>query len=208
MDGDRYHKALQPRYQQLYKQVGQNHFTAAELAHNALHPIIRDVKGYGDAVIKHLGRVADEIEARLSLPMMRELIDRDELKQEIEAWSQDLLAEPRGKALALDACERYINDLDLTTPMTSVRQALIENYLMDVYTANFEAPATSGPGTAKHGIPHATVMTQLPQLREQVEKYVAQFAASVAKKLSFDRIRLPKPPRAGEVVELEEILGL
>lgn len=208
MDGDRYNKALKPRYQQLYKQVGQAHFTPQELAHNALKPLMKDLKGYGDEVIGLLGQAADEIESRLGLPMLRELVDCDALKQEIEHWAQAIPVDPRGKDLALDACGRYIDDLDLSRPATNVRQELIAGYMMDVYTANFESPAQSSPPAAKHGISHAVVQGQLSQIRDHIDAYVAQIASSVAKKLSLSRVSMPNSPRAGEIVPIDEVLSL
>jgi hypothetical protein len=207
MDGDRYHKALKQHYQQLYKQIGQHHFTPEELAHNALRPLLKDVKAYGDDVVALLGQAADEIEHRLNPPLLRNLSDRDTLKQEIEQRMQHLVADRRGKTLALSACEHYIDDLDATTDVTDVRATLIRNYLLDVYTANFESVALSSPGTTSN-VPHDQVRAQLPHIREHVEGYAAQIAHSVAKTLSFDQARMPTAPRASEVVQLDEILSL
>jgi hypothetical protein len=196
------------RYQQLYKQIGQSHFVPEELAHNALRPLMKDAKGYGDAVVAMLGQAADEIEGCMRLPMLRELVDRDSLKHEIEQLAQLLTTDPRGKNLALNACERYIDDLDLATVVDGVRQTLIANYLMNIYNANFESIAMTRPGTTKYPISHDTVVAQLPHIREHVEGYAYQIAESIAKKLSLDYVQMPKAPRANEVVELEEVLSL
>jgi hypothetical protein len=206
MDGDRYNRALQKRYQKLYKQVGQAHFQPEELAHNALPPLMKDLRGYGDETIGLIGWAADEVKHLMGLPMMRELVDRDALKQEIEQQAQMIFADPRGKELAIDACSRYIDELDLSTPVTDVRQVMIAAYILDVYVANFESPAYSCPPQAKFGISHEVVRAQLPEIREHVERYASQIAKSVAKKLSLDRVSLPDSPRAGEAVGLDDML--
>lgn len=208
MDGDRYHRALKMRYQQLYKQVSQGHFAPQELAHNALRPLMKDVKGYGDGVIALIGQAGDEIERRMGLPVLRGLEDRDALKLELEQRAQAVHADPRGKGLALEACERYIDDLDHSTEATNVRQNLIAGYLMSVYTANFESPATTTLAAAKQGISHNVVVAQLSQVREHVEAYTSHIAGSIAKKLTLDRVRMLEAPRANEVVELDEVLSL
>lgn len=208
MDGDRYIKALQMRYQLLYKQIGQGHFSHQELAHNALRPLMKDVKGYGDEVIVLLGRVADEIESRMGLPMMRELVDRDALKQELEKWAQEIPADPRGKNLALGTYERYIDDMDHATAAIGIHQALIAGYMMEVYTANFESLAYSSLPPTKYGILRDVVVEQLPGIREYVEDYTAQIASSAAKKLSVNGVSLPAAPRVDEIVQIDEILSL
>src|SRR5690348_158487 len=99
MDGDKYHKSLAQRYQQLYKQLGQGHFSAEELAHNVLRPLMKDIKGYGNEVIEFLGQVAQLIEDQLSLPILRQAMDQDAVKQEIEQIAQNINANLRGKNL-------------------------------------------------------------------------------------------------------------
>ncbi len=208
MDGDRYHKSLQMRYQQIYKQLGQAHFSPREIAYNTLRPLMKDLKEYGNDMVALLGKIADEIESRLALPVLRDLVDRDVLKQEIEQWTQTVVTGPRAKNLVLDACERYIDDLDLTTVVTGVRQELIAAYMGDVYLSNFEALASSAPGARKYSISHTAVRDQLPEVRGHLDQYIAQIAGAAAKKLSFDHVRMPEAPRANEVVALDEILSL
>lgn len=208
MDGDRYHRALSRRYQLLYKQAGQSHFAPDELAHNALRPLMKDARGYGDAVVALLGHAADVIEQRMGLPVLRDLVDRDVLKEEIAQCMQSISADPRGKNLALNTCERYIDDLELTTVVAGVRQTLIASYLVDIYDANFASPAMTAPRTTKYGISHATVLSQLPEIRSHVEVYASQIACSVAKKLSLDHVRKPNSPRANDMVGLDEMLSL
>ncbi len=207
MDGDRYHRALSRRYQLLYKQAGQSHFAPDELAHNALRPLMKDAKSYGDAVVALLDHAADVIEQRMDMPVLRDLVDRDALKEEIAHYAQSISADPRGKNLALNACERYIDDLDLTTVVSGVGQTLIASYFMNIYDANFDSPAMTAPRTTKCGISHATVLSQLPEIRSHVEGYVSQIANSVAKKLSLDHVRKPNSPRANDTVGLDEMLS-
>jgi hypothetical protein len=207
MDGDKYHKSLAQRYQQLYKQVGQGHFSAEELAHNALRPLVKDIKGYGNEVIEFLGQVAQLIEDQLSLPILRQAMDQDAVKQEIEQIAQNINANLRGKNLAQNVCERYLNELDTSTAATKVHQVLVADYLMETYAANFESIAKTAPQTTKYGISHVAVLDDLPLIRPHVETYTQQIAEQIARSSSINRIKLPTSPRASEVVELDELLS-
>jgi len=207
MDGDRYHKSLSRRYQQLYKQAGQGHFSAKELGYTALRPLVKDVKQYGNQIIQFLGQAAQLIEQQMGLPILREAMNQNAVKQEIEHIAQTVHANVRGKNLAQNVCERYLNEVASSTPATQVHQALLAAYMMETYTANFEALARMAPMTSKYDISHIDVLTQLSLMRPHVETYVNQIAEQIARSSSIDRIKLPASPRASEVVELDEILS-
>lgn len=206
MDGDRYHKCLKWRYQLLYKQIGQGHFSDQELGYNALQRIKQDAKDYGNGVIEALGRIADEIEKQMALPELRQLVDADAFKVDFEQMLQVVDGHSRGKHLALRSCERYLNELDLTSEVRQVRQTLIAGYFQEIYVANFESPASISPEVTKPDIAHVDVLDRLSFVREHVDVYTVQMAETVARSLSLDRVRMPASPRAAELVELDEIL--
>ncbi|MEN9935956.1 MAG: hypothetical protein RLZZ387_2535 [Chloroflexota bacterium] len=207
MDGDRYHKGLALRYQLLYKQIGQQRFDSQELAHNALRPLLKDVRQYGEPVLVWLTDAADIIAQRLALPMVRALTDCDALKQELERMLQPLQAHTRGKEFALLACERYLNDVSLMTDVGRARQEIITGYFMIAYTANFESPAQTSPRTTRFNLSHAQIVEQLPSIRAHVEIYTRQMAERMARSPWLGRVALPTAPRASQVVGLGEFLS-
>ena len=57
-DGDKVHVNLAHRYQKVYKQICEGQYDNAELAHEVLVPLKRDLQSYGDEPFQLIRQVA------------------------------------------------------------------------------------------------------------------------------------------------------
>jgi hypothetical protein len=71
-DGDKVHVKLAPRYQKVYMQLCEGHSGDAELAHEVLRPLKRDLRDYGDEPLKLLQQVTTELNQIPDEPLLKQ----------------------------------------------------------------------------------------------------------------------------------------
>src|SRR5262249_38231799 len=108
-DGDIYHNQLPRRYQQIYRQVGEGHHPLETIAHQALVPLLQDLRKYGDPTIQFLLNAADQIAQFAEAPLLATDATRDTFKQSLEQQLRQVYGDRRAKQLAWHVIEHNLN---------------------------------------------------------------------------------------------------
>jgi hypothetical protein len=98
-DGDIYHNELPRRYQQIYRQVGEGYHPLETIAHQALVPLLQDIRDYGDPPIQFSLNAAGQIAQFAEAPLLATDATRDTLKQSLEQQLRQVYGNQRAMQL-------------------------------------------------------------------------------------------------------------
>ena len=139
-DGDRVHGKLAGRYQKVYKQLCEGHFSEDHIAHEVLLPVKEELQRQGDAVIGLIDRAAARCEQIVIELAVGNQIDWDKEALMIEKQSQRMYAKQTARDLVAGACKEQLQDIrrhgahNLNFPVEIMRK-----YMWKLYEAKFQA---------------------------------------------------------------------
>jgi hypothetical protein len=204
MDGSIFHYKLTKPYQKLLDQIEEQRFSAKEIASNLGKNIIKDFQAPSVIpVIDLIPKIGKEIGEYAASPLFRDPDKFDALKQSLERQIQQINGNQRAIAIAKIAVERFINELQYCNNSTNFCQKLFKQFVLDTYTAEFEAKAKSTSKTCPE-----IFAEQLRQIRPHIEQITDHLAKQFERTGSVKGLRLPKSPKADRrPVELDENIG-
>ena len=187
-DGDRIHKQVALRYQNLYQQVCEGYFDDETLAHTALRMIKRDVQAQHDASIHFLNRVANLLEDVSVSPNRAAALQ--ETYGIVEKYAQNLPVWKRTKEILVRASKQVVVALENEQPVHNVAKYLNQRYMLTLYDANFAhcVPLTQ---THHNHVPHELVQDRLRGMRPHVVKGTEFMGGYLAGRDSAKGLRLP-----------------
>jgi hypothetical protein len=196
-DRDIVHKNLPYRWQKVYKQICEGRFGDAELAHEVLRPLRRDLQDYGDEPLKLIHQIATVLNQIPDEPLLKQLVDWSEMSQSIDRCAQQIDGHRTAMELAVKACQRQLQTLRYSsgsydsTEETSL--SIGGKYVDAVYKANFEERVP----LAQHynGVDQVTVDARLRGMRVHAEQGIAHFAAQMIRNGSVTSLRCPPMAR-------------
>jgi len=199
MDGSIFDYKMPKPYQKLLDQIEEQRFSAKEIARNLGKNIIKNFQDPSVIpIIDLIPKIVKEIEEYAASPLFRDPDKLDALKQSLERKFQ-INGKQRAIAIAKIAVERFINELQYCNNPTNFCQKLFKQFVLDTYTAEFEAKAKA---TSK--ICPEIFAEQLRQIEQITDHLAKQFARTG----SVKGLRLPKSPKADRrPVELDENIG-
>jgi hypothetical protein len=195
-DGAIYHNELPRRYQQSYRQVGEGHHPLEPIARQALTPLRQDLRKYGDPPIQFLLNVADQIARFTEAPLLATDATRDAFKQSLEQQLQQVYGDRRAKQLAWHVIEDHLNQPPSDCSVSFLAHMLLKQYILRVYTANFEARVTVPPTSSATPLQlsHNEIIQQLGQVRRHIETSSVALADHFIRKGTVKGLRLPRGP--------------
>ncbi len=205
-DGDIYHDELARRYQQTFRQVQQAHHSAEDLAYNAMRPFKKNLGVYGNDIVALLAREADRIE-RMFDPLFMSTVDWDAHLQSVHCEVRRLYSDVRGKNIASDAFDRYLNRVLSGRQIGNHRVALIKEYFIGVWTADWEAIAKLPRHKGDLSTHYSVIVPLIEEMRPHAEVFIEYFAEQAAKTHDVKNLRMPKDPKLHVPVTLGEKLG-
>lgn len=187
-DGDLIHAKLAGRYQTIYKELCEEHFSEADLAYQVLLPVKEELKQQGEAVIDLMVKFAtrcDEIVVELGVGNE---INWDKESLLIEKQAQRVFAKKTAKELVVAACKEMLQDIrhvahDLDFPLEIMRK-----YMWNLYVAKFDARVLLA---RKHhnNVDEAYVRARLEGMREYVWANLVGYARQAVNHHSFASLR-------------------
>ncbi len=208
-DADIVHKNVPRRYQKLYKEICEDYWDNQDLGHEALRPLQKDIKDYGDGPIELLNEFAARLELIASHPLFASMTDWAGENVYLEELRYRIRGNKRGLDLAVNVCRGKIQQfregliIDI-----SVRKDLIANFFMAIYRANFEEKIQLTPQHYLVVDPDF-VQSRLTEIRPFVEAGIEELASKVADGRKVSSVRLPINRRAKMSISLnDDILSI
>jgi hypothetical protein len=200
-DGDIYHNELPGRYQQIYRQVGEGYHPLEIIAHQALVPLLQDIRAYGDPPIQFLLHAADHIAQFAQAPLLATDATRDALKQSLEQQLRQVYGNPRAKLQAWHVIEHHLNQSPSSCSAALLGQILLKQYILRVYASNCEARVTVPPKSSATPLQlsHAEIIQQFVQMRPHIEASLDTFVGHLIHKETVKGLRLPRGPMEAPV---------
>lgn len=192
-DGDKVHVNLAHRYQKVYKQICEGQYDNAALAHEVLVPLKRDLQSYGDEPFQLIQQVATELNQIPDEPLLKQLVNWGEARQEIDRFAQQTPGRLDAKELAVKACQQQLQELRYSGYSHDLTEAMNRKYVSAVYEANFEERVP----LAQHynGAVQTVVDARLKDMRIYVEQGINSFAAQMRRNGSVVSLRCPPMTR-------------
>lgn len=182
-DGDKIHAHLPQRYQKVYQQICEGYLSDEELSHEVSRPLIKDIQQYGDAPIKFIKEVSARLEQVPTGPLFEKSDFWSQMSQEMDiiAQQQAYGYNHRGFELALNSCKEKLLDLRDGKHSRNLNQEMIQNYVRNLYNANFEECV---PLSQQHygNASQATINKRLANIQPHLEERFATISRRLAQK--------------------------
>ncbi len=205
-DSDKIGK-LSRRWSKMYKKVCEGHFDSAELANDAMSPLVKDIKDYGDAPIRFLKQASVRLEGIQNNPLFRSVHnwnDEDDFIRKLAStYMQKGRANQRGINIAILVFKGLIHKLRNNEVITeNFYEVLCHNYIRRIYDSNFsERIPVAGENYTNLA---EDVDRKLSEISNFVDKNISSLAYRIAQKGNVRRLssitrRLPR-----KTITLEE----
>ena len=192
-DGDRIHLNLASRYQRIYKQVCEDHFSEEEIAHDLLLPLKEEIRQHGPEVIELIKKCADWCEQIV----LRQEETGDEINWDkenllIEKLFQRFRAKNTAKELALAACKEQLWDIRHGIRDVNFSIEIMRKYFWNLCNAKFVSRV---PLKKNHhnGADSDIVKARLEGMKQYIWEGLYNFAKQAIHHNNFDFLR--RPPR-------------
>lgn len=197
-DGDRIYGKLTQAYEKPYEQICEGYFNDDIIAWNVLDAVKGDLKRYGEEPIVLIRQVVQRIQVLPREPLLKLTVDWNRERQGIERFARMSKGNRRGLDLAVEACKRYLHELQFCSGAADHTFALVEAYMQRVYEANFEERMPLGEH--HNGVDQSMVYTRLEVLRPLVLNGLSGFASQVARRGKVSRLSRPVWLRKPETI--------
>jgi hypothetical protein len=189
-DGDRIHLKLASRYQKIYKQVCEDHFSEQEIAHNLLLPLKEEIRQHGTEVIELIKKCSDWFEQIVIRQEIGDKINWDRENLIIEKLFQRFHAKNTAKELALAACKEQLQDVRHGISTVNLSVEIMRKYMWNLCIAKF---ASRVPLKKHHhnGADSEVVNARLEGMKQHIWEGLLDFAKQAIHHGNFDFLRRP-----------------
>ena len=192
-DGDKVHVNLAHRYQKVYKQICEGQYDDAELAHEVLKPLKRDLQDYGDEPLQLIRQVSAELDQIPDEPLLKQLVNWGEESQKIDRFAQQNPGSLIAKELVVKACQQQLQELRYSERPHDLTEEMSRKYVSAVYEANFEERVPLAQ--YYNGADQTVVDARLKGMRSHVEQGISSFAVQMIRNGSVASLRCPPMTR-------------
>lgn len=206
-DGDKLPKGLPRRYAAVYEQLQQDELDYEVLAHRSMTITLREIRRGGMAAVPLILRVARELKNVPKEPMLRQLENWDKHKQFVEDQAASLSQDTRFTELAVEVCERQIDQLRYNEDAGDLRLEMFTRFIMLFNDARFDAFAKLPPKEPDGKVSQQEMVVRVEELRPHKEKIARKLAQSIVRWKSVGRVHMPPSPNAKHLVDDGEDLG-
>jgi hypothetical protein len=196
-DGDRFGR-LRPRYNQVYKQICEGHFSPEQLARELLAPerFQKEINECGEAPYMIAKQATEHISAILLRLIVGMSIDWNDAQEQLETAARGIICSNAVRELTLKACMETLCDMQHGGLAGDLQETIVHRFFIDLFEAKF---ADCLPLIPEHfdGVSDEFVRGRLEEMRPFVIDELAQFAKQKCEKgagASLRRSRISKQP--------------
>lgn len=190
-DSDRVHAGLPYRYQKTYQQLCEGYMSPAEIAHNSLKPLKKDIQDFGDGPINLIKQVGEQLEEKTSTPIDKLAIDYNAESQNIESCAQRIQGHPRGIAIAERTCEESLQAIQRGEVDQVGTQQIVQKYIENAYDSNFVQGISMVEQHHDNAL-QETLDQRLKDMQPHLSQGFANMAEQIMQKDSVKSLRVPR----------------
>jgi hypothetical protein len=205
--GDLIHAKLAGRYQTIYKELCEEHFSEDELAYQMLPAIKEELKQQGEAIIPLIDKFASKCEEIVVELGVGNRVNWDKEALLIEKQAQQVYAKKTARGLVVAACKEMLQDIRHGAHELNISIENMRKYMWNLYVAKFESKVLLAK---KHhnDVDEVFVRARLEGMQEYVWANLLGYARQAVNRHSFVSLRRQSRPRQNfDVDNLDAVLA-
>lgn len=203
-DRDNIPRGVPQKFHRAYRQLED------EIAREASKQLLKLAKEYGDAPLKAIKMVSQELEILTSTPLLP--IEWDKLYRGVDKILRNKISDKRILGHVRDVINSHINSIRLNLNQSSENEdhnfQLIKGYLFKLYDAFYQDRLMIEP-EHHEGETQENVNERLIRTRPYIREHIIEFTEKIINSGTIEKLRPPKNPKKKDPIDLHgDILDL
>ena len=202
-DRDNIPRGVPSKFSRAYKQLCEWQLPEDEIAREASKALLKQAQEYGDAPLKLINQVSQELEKVTSTPLFP--IDWDKLIQDVEEFQKNTNGNKRAMEYVVEVIKSHITSIrhNLSSLHGDHYPKLVKGYLQRLYEGFFKAPIMIAPEHLE-GETLMNIEERLNRIGSYVEEYITENTEKIVNSGTIEKLRPPKNPKRDEPIDLFE----
>ncbi len=202
-DRDNIPRGVPSKFSRAYKQLSEWQFREDEIAREASMALLKQAQEYGDAPLKAINMVSQELKKCLATPLFE--IDWDKLYQDVDKFLRNTISDNRIRGHVRDVINSHINSIRLNQLSENEDHnfQIVKGYLFKLYDAFFEDRVMTAPQHLE-GETQENIEERLMRIRPYIEEHISEFTEKIIKTYTIKNIQPPIDPKKDVPIGLND----